>query len=510
MSAKPNPSEPVTMSSVPAAASSRRLGLALLVVASAQLMLVLDDSIANIALPSIQNELGIAPASLPWVINAYILAFGGLLLFGGRLGDLYGRRRILQIGIGLFTVSSLVAGLAPAGPVLVAARAVQGLGAALTAPNALALIATTFPAGEARNKALALYGAMSGLGVTVGLLLGGVLTGTLGWRWVFFINIPIGLALLAGTRILVDAPPHTGRLDVPGALTGTGGIAALVFAIIHGGEQGWTDPTTLIAVALAAILLPVFVIIESRSADPMLPLRLFADRNRTGSYLGMLFVSFGPMGTFYLLTLYMQHILQYDPVRTGLAWLPFGAGIILSAGIASKLVAKFAPRVVAVAGILTSTASILWLSTITPDSGYVQHLMVGIFAVAVGFGLSFVPLTLTAVTGVRSEDSGIASALLNAAQQIGVALGIAALSTISVTTTENRLPNALTALYDARTAGNADAVATTSQAIVDGYTAALSSGAIILGAAALIVLLLVTARPHHQHEQTRAKGTTQT
>ncbi|MHA7181347.1 MFS transporter [Arthrobacter sp. MDB2-24] len=290
------------LSGRPAAAKSRSLALALLVVAGAQLMLVLDDSIANIALPSIQNELAVSSASLPWVINAYILAFGGLLLFGGRLGDLFGRRRILQIGIGLFTISSLVAGIAPTGPVLVAARAVQGLGAALTAPNALALISTTFPAGEARNKALALYGAMSGLGVTVGLLLGGVLTGMLGWRWVFFINLPIGLALLAGTRTLVDAPRHTGRPDVPGAVTGTGGIAALVFAIIHGGEQGWDVPATLIVFALAAVLLPAFVTIETRSADPMLPLRLFADRNRTGSYLGMLFVSFGPMGTFYLLT----------------------------------------------------------------------------------------------------------------------------------------------------------------------------------------------------------------
>lgn len=477
---------------------SRKLGLALLVVASAQLMLVLDDSIANIALPSIQNELGIPSASLPWVINAYILAFGGLLLFGGRLGDLFGRQRVLQIGIGLFTLSSLVAGIAPAGPVLVAARAVQGLGAALTAPNALALITTTFPAGEARNKALALYGAMSGLGVTVGLLLGGVLTGTLGWRWVFFINLPIGLALLAGTRILVDAPRHTGRLDLPGAVTGTGGIAALVFAIIHGGEQGWDVPATLIAFALAAVLLPAFVIIEARSTDPMLPLRLFRDRNRTGSYLGMLFISFGPMGTFYLLTLHMQHILEYGAVRTGLAWLPFGAGIIISADLASRLVLRFAPRTVAVAGILVSTAAILWLSTITPTSGYVQHLMVGIFAVAVGFGLSFVPLTLTAVTDIRPEDSGIASALLNAAQQIGVALGIAVLSTVSVTTTEDRIPNALTVLHQARATGDTGTAATTSQAIVDGYTTALSSGALILAAAALVVTLMVTAHPHQR------------
>lgn len=339
---------------------------------------------------------------------------------------------------------------------------------------------------------------MSGLGVTVGLLLGVVLTGTLGWRWVFFINLPIGLALLAGTRILVDAPRHTGRLDLPGAVTGTGGIAALVFAIIHGGEQGWDVPATLIAFALAAVLLPAFVIIEARSTDPTLPLRLFADRNRTGSYLGMLFISFGPMGTFYLLTLHMQHILEYGAVRTGLAWLPFGAGIIISADLASRLVLRFAPRTVAVPGILVSTAAILWLSTITPTSGYVQHLMVGIFAVAVRFGLSFVPLTLTAVTDIRPEDSGIASALLNAAQQIGVALGIAVLSTVSVTTTEDRIPNALTVLHQARATGDTGTAATTSQAIVDGYTTALSSGALILAAAALVVTLMVTAHPHQR------------
>src|SRR5687768_4991828 len=243
----------------PASSGGRGLSLSLIVIATAQLMLVLDDTIANIALPSIQRELDVPSAALPWVINAYILAFGGLLIFGGRVGDLFGRRRILQFGILLFTAASLAAGLAPTGPVLIAARALQGIGAALVAPNALALIATTFPAGQARNKALAIYGAMSGLGITVGLLLGGVLTGTLGWRWVFFINVPIGLALLAGSRTLVDAPRHQGRMDLVGALTGTGGITAIVFAIIRGGEHGWTDALTLASSAVAAVLIPVFI-----------------------------------------------------------------------------------------------------------------------------------------------------------------------------------------------------------------------------------------------------------
>jgi len=481
--------------------SGRRLGVALLVIATAQLMLVLDDSIANIALPTIQNELGIPAATLPWIINAYILAFGGLLIFGGRVGDLFGRRRTLQLGVALFTVASLAAGLAPTGPVLIAARALQGIGAALTAPNALALIATTFSTGEARNKALAIYGAMSGLGVTAGLLLGGVLTGTLGWRWVFFINVPIGLALLAGTRTLVEASRHQGRMDLAGALTGTGGITAIVFAIIRGGEHGWTDVLTLASFAVAAVLIPVFIGLQARSSDPLLPLRLFRDRNRSGSYLAMLMVSFGPMGTFYLLTLYMQHILGYSPVQTGLAWLPFGIGIVLGAGIASKLVVRFAPRVISTTGILIASAAIFWFSTIQSGTGYLA-LLPGIFALAFGFALSFIPLTLTAVNNIKAQESGIASALLNSAQQIGVALGVAVLSTISVSITESRLPDALTALYTSRASRDAAANATASAALTSGYTTALFIAAILLAASALITALIINAGPQKETTQT--------
>ncbi|WP_457963734.1 MFS transporter [Arthrobacter sp. D1-29] len=478
----------------------RRLGLALLVIATAQLMLVLDDSIANIALPTIQNEVGIPAATLPWVINAYILAFGGLLIFGGRVGDLFGRRRTLQLGVLLFTVASLAAGLAPTGPVLIAARALQGIGAALTAPNALALIATTFPAGEARNKALAVYGAMSGLGITAGLLLGGVLTGTLGWRWVFFINVPIGLALLAGTRTLVDAPRHEGRMDLVGALTGTGGITALVFAIIRGGEQGWNDVLTLASLAVAAVLIPVFIRLQARSSDPLLPLRLFRDRNRSGSYLAMLLVAFGPMGTFYLLTLYMQHVLGYNPVLTGLAWLPFGVGIVLGAGTASKLVVRFAPRIISTAGILISSAAVLWFSTIQSSTTYAA-LLPGIFALAFGFALSFIPLTLTAVNNIEAQDSGIASALLNSSQQIGVALGVAVLSTVSVGITDARLPDALTKLYTSHAAGDAALRATAGEALTSGYSAALFVAAILLAASGLITALVINARAQSEGHQ---------
>ncbi|PYE53936.1 MFS transporter [Deinococcus yavapaiensis] len=295
----------------PTSPKSSQLGLPLLVIAAAQLMLVLDDSIANVALPTLQRELGISSANLPWVVNAYILAFGALLLFGGRAGDLYGRRRVFQSGLLLFTVASLLVGLAPNAALLIAARALQGVGAALTAPNAFALITTTFPAGATRNKALAVYGAMSGLGIVAGLLLGGLLTGTLGWRWVFFINIPVGLLVLAGTRTLVEAARQPGRLDVLPAITGTLGMASLVYA----GEQGWTDPLTLGAFAGAAVLIPLFLLSQARRANPLLPLGLFRDCNCAGSYLGMLLLAIGPMGTFYLVTLFMQHILGYSPIR---------------------------------------------------------------------------------------------------------------------------------------------------------------------------------------------------
>lgn len=251
------------------------------------------------------------------MINAYILAFGGLLLFGGRLGDLYGRRRMLQVGMAIFTIASLFVGLAQDGVSIIASRGLQGMGAALTAPNALALIATTFPEGKARNGAMAVYGAMSGLGIIAGLILGGLLTGLLGWRWAFYINIPIGLAVLAGSRTLVEAELHKGRPDLAGALTSILGMAALVFGITRGGEHGWTDSITLAAFATAVILLPVFLILQARSKDPLLPPRLFKERNRAGSYLAMLLLGFGPMGMIYMLTLYLQHILGYSPIMIG-------------------------------------------------------------------------------------------------------------------------------------------------------------------------------------------------
>src|SRR5688500_11202557 len=265
---------------VRATSTGQRLGLSLLVIATAQLMLVLDDTIANIALPSIQRELGVPISTLPWIINAYILAFGSLLLFGGRIGDLFGRRRVLRFGLGVFAVASLLGGLGINVEMLVVARGLQGIGAALIAPNALALIATTFPVGASRNKAMAVYGAMSALGITIGVLLGGILTGLLSWRWVFFINVPIGLAVLAGSRVLAAGQSSSASLDTPGAVTGTGAMVALAYGITRGGEHGWNDSVTLGAFVAALALAILFLWIESRRENPMLPLGLFRDRNR--------------------------------------------------------------------------------------------------------------------------------------------------------------------------------------------------------------------------------------
>jgi EmrB/QacA subfamily drug resistance transporter len=464
------------------------------VIATAQLMLVLDDSIANIALPSIQADLGVSAANLPWVINAYVLVFGALLLFGGRVGDLFGRRRVLRIGLVVFVAASLLGGLAPNTALLIGARGLQGLGAALAAPNALALIATTFPMGKPRNKAMAVYGAMSAVGIVAGVLLGGALTGLLDWRWVFFINVPIGLAVLAGTPVLAEGQRHRSRLDTPGAVTGTGAMVSLVYGITRAGEHGWTDAWTLAAFAAAAVLLVVFLVLQARTAQPLLALGLFADRNRAGSYATVLFIGAGLMGSFYLLALFLQQVLQFGALKTGVASLPFAVGIILASGISAKLVERLAPRVVAAPGLVLAAAGMFWLSTLTVNSSYVGHVMPALFLTAFGLGLAFVPLTLTAVHRVADDRAGVASALVNTAQQIGAALGLAVLTTVSTTAAEAQLPGAVRVLQQGLADGDTGAVATAGQALAEGYTTAFLAGAGLLLAAAVLVAVTVTNR----------------
>ncbi|WP_308313964.1 MFS transporter [Streptomyces sp. GbtcB7] len=479
----------------------RHLGLALFVIAAAQLMVVLDATITNIALPAIQTDLGVSDANLAWIVNSYALAFGGLLLLGGKAGDLFGRRKMFQVGIAVFTLASLLGGLAPNESLLIGARVLQGVGAALAAPSALALITTTFPAGKSRNTAMGVYAAMGGVGATVGLLLGGTLTDVLDWRWVFFVNIPIGLAVLAGTRTLVEAERHPGRLDVPGAITGTGGLIALVYGITRGGEHGWTDGVTLVSFAAAAVLLAAFLYLQARTADPMMPLRLFKDRTRSGSYATMLFIGAGMFATFYFLTLYMQLILGYSPVRTGFAYLPFSFGMAMAAGISSKLVSHLAPRLIAGPGLLVAAVGMLWFATLEPDSSYTAHLMPAMFVTALGLGMSFVPMTLGAVSGVSHQDTGVASALLNTAQQIGGALGLAILSTISTSAANAKLPEAAGSLYRGLATKDFALVAKAGDAVTHGYTMAF-----VAAAAMFVAGLLVTGFAINADRQQHTEG----
>jgi EmrB/QacA subfamily drug resistance transporter len=474
------------------------------VIATAQLMLVLDDAIANIALASIQADLDVSTATLPWIITAYVLAFGGLLLFGGRVGDLYGRLRVFRVGVVVFTIASLLDGLAPTGPLLIAARALQGVGAALAAPNALALIATNFPEGQARNKAMGVYGAMSGLGITGGVLLGGLLTGALSWRWIFLINVPIGIAVLVGTRVLAEGERHHGRLGLLSALTGTLGVLALAYGISHGGEHGWLDTPTLGALGAAAVLLTWFIALQRGTEDPMLPLALFADRNRTGSYAAMLFIGAALMGTGLLLTLYMQQVLHFSPIKTGFAFLPFSAGIIVSQGVSAKLVERLTPRAIITPGLLLAAASMFWLSVLSPDSSYFGHVLPGVFLTAFGLGVGFVPLTATIVHGVADGQVGVASAVFNAAQQIGAALGVAVFGSVATAASAERLPDAARTLERGLASADRRLVTTAEEALTHGYTTALLVAAALLVLAALITSLAINAERKPEPANARA------
>lgn len=483
-----------THSTVATAAPASALRLPLLVVATAQLMLVLDDTIANIALPSIQRQFGVPDSVLPWIINAYVLAFGSLLLFGGRLGDLFGRRRVLRIGLALFSAASLVGGLGVNAEMLIASRGLQGLGAALVAPNVLALIATTFPTGRSRNLAMAVYAAMSAVGITVGVLLGGVLTGMLSWRWVFLINVPIGLAVLLGTRSLAEGARGHGKLATVDAVSASGALFALSFGITHGSEQGWGESMTLAALGGAAVLAGAFAWLQMKRAHPMLPLRLLRDPNRSGSYLVVLFIGAGLMATYYLLTLYMQQVLGFSPVLAGVASLPVSVGIVLSAGISTKLVERLAPRLVAVPGLAIAAAGMLWLSTLSVGSSYLWHVLPALFVTYFGLGLGFMPLTLAAVHGVAETDAGVASAILNTAQQIGAALGVSVLATVASSTTSRTLPDAGRVLNTATASGDAAAIVSATAALTSGFNSAFLAAAAMMLLAIGIVLVMVKTR----------------
>jgi EmrB/QacA subfamily drug resistance transporter len=357
-------------------------GIALAVIAGAQLMVVLDATIVNIALPQIQGALNFSTTGLSWVLNAYTLTFGGLLLLGGRAGDILGRRRVFIFGILLFSLASLLGGLATSSAWLLAARALQGVGGAIASPTALALITTNFAEGRDRNRAFGVYAAVSGSGAAVGLLAGGMLTSWLSWRWVLFVNVPIGvvLALLAPLYI-TESERHPGRFDVSGALTSTAGMVALVYGFIRAAQEGWSDVVTIGSFVAAIVLLSVFLSIETRTRQPITPLHMFRNRNRAGSYGIMLGLSAALFGMFFFLTLFVQEVLGYSPLRAGLAFLPVSAVIIVGAQLVARLLPTVGPKRFMVAGALLATGGLAWLSRITVSSGYLDGLLGPIFGV---------------------------------------------------------------------------------------------------------------------------------
>ena len=425
------------------AGGRRHLGLALLVIATAQLMVVLDATIVNVALPHIQRALGFSGTGLEWVVNAYAVTFGGLLLLGGRAGDLLGRRRVFIAGLVLFSAASLAGGFATSQGWLLAARAVQGAGGALVAPTALALIVTTFAEGPARNRAMGVYAAMSGGGAAAGMVAGGLLTTCLSWRWVLFVNVPIGLLVAAAAPfVLARSARRRGRFDLPGAAAGTGGVALLVYGLSNagtgpGGVSHWADPKVAASLAAALVLLASFVVIESRSRHALMPLRIFASRSRSGAYVIMLLIATAMSGFFFFLTIFVQDVLGYSALKAGVAFLPFAGTLVVISGLAGHLVARAGARPLMLAGTAATSGGMYWFSRIGVHTAYASGLLGPSLLTAAGLGLLFVPLSLAALTRVRDQDSGVASSLLNTGQQVGGAIGLAALGTVAWTAVAN-------------------------------------------------------------------------
>ncbi len=428
--------------------------LALVVIATAQLMVMLDLTIVNIALPSMQRELHFSATNLTWVVDAYVLVFGGLLLLGGRLGDLFGRRRMFAVGIAAFAGASLAGGLATDQAWLIAARAIQGIGAAIASPTALSLIVTTFEEGAPRNRAMGVYAGMSAAGGALGLLLGGILVDVASWRWVLFVNVPIAIAVLVLTPMSLHAgrapSGRSHRLDVPGALSISAGMALLVYGLVSAPTNGWSSPRTDLAFAVAALLLAVFVAIERSSKEPLIPLGFLRNRNRAAGFGVMLLLGAAMLSLIFFLTQFLQDILHYSPIFAGVAYLPIPISVATTSVVVSRLVRRYGVRRFLVVGPVLVAAGLLWVSGVNETSSYAQ-VFGPLVLVGLGMGLSFVPLTLNAVASVEGHQSGLASALLNTSQQLGGSLGLATLVTVAATATRDQLQHAVTGLRAAGT-----------------------------------------------------------
>jgi len=472
--------------------------LALGVIAVAQLMIVLDASIVNIALPSAQRDLNISDADRQWVVTAYTLAFGGLLLLGGRIADFAGRKRVFVIGLIGFAVASALGGVASSAGLLYAARGLQGLFAALMAPAALSILSVTFTEGKERATAFGVFGAISGGGAAIGLILGGVLTEYASWRWCLGVNVPIALlAAYAATRVVRESRAEGNtKYDIPGAVLVSLGLVSLVYGFTEAAKEknpgkstevlGWTDSSTLTFLGLAVVLLVAFVLWERRTKHPLLPLRVALDRNRGGSYLVFLFIGAGLFAMFLFLTFYFQATLGYSPLRSGFAFLPFSIGIIAGAGVISQLLPKYGPKPIMVPGLVAASIGMLLLTQITQDTSYWTHILPSLILMSVGMAAVFIPASSTALVGVGSHDAGVASALLNTSQQVGGSLGTALLNTLYA--------GAVTTFLADNLKGSADAKAVASDALVHGYHVAFFWGAMMLIAALIVAVLLINAK----------------
>jgi len=464
-----------------------RPGLALAIMLGAQLMIILDATVVNIALPHIESGLHFSATSLSWVMNGYTLTFGGLLLLGGRAGDILGRRRTFLAGIAIFTLASLAGGLATSAGMLLAARAAQGAGGALASPAVLALVVSGFPEGGERTRALAVYAGVVTGGSSLGLVLGGLITEWLSWRWVLFVNVPIGIAVVALTPLFVaETPRQAGRFDLAGAVTSTAGVAALVYGFIRAASDGWGNSTALAAFGAAVVLLAAFLLTETRARQPITPLRLFADLSRSGSFAARLLLVAGMFGMFFFLTQFLQDVLGFSPLRAGVAFLPMTITLFATSRAVPRLIPRFGGKRLMVLGMLPVIAGMTWLSRVSPATSYWTGVFEPMVAFGAGMGVVFVPLTSASLTGVRPEDSGAASSMVNVMQQVGGSLGLAVLVAVFGTATRNALAHPVAGL---------SATALAHRVLAHGMSVAFGLAAVFDVVTLVLIALLLRGRP---------------
>ena len=476
--------------------SARRRWIAMALLAAAQFVVVLDAAIVNVALPSIGTDLNFSQENLSWVVNAYTLTFGGFLLLGGRMADLLGRRRLFMAGLVLFALASLAGGLATSDGQLIAARAVQGLGAALVSPAALSLVTVLFAEGAERNKALGVWGAVAGSGGAVGVLLGGVLTEWAGWEWVLYVNVPVGIvAALLATRLLPESRNGGARhFDVAGAVSITAGVSLLVYALVDANSAGWTSAQTLGLSGVALALIAAFVAIERRTKAPLVPFPgIFRIRTISGINVAAVLIAAALFAMFFFVSLYMQQVLGYDALKAGISYLPLAVGIIVSAGVASTLTTRFGFKPTLIAGLIITAAGLIWFAQVSPNGTYVSDILFPSLLAAVGLGLAFVSMTVAAVSGVEPHEAGLASGMINTSQQVGGALGLAILVSVANGTTT-----------DAATAGTSMPVALT-QGFADAFL--VGAGFAIVGA--ILAAVVISGRASREHAEAARRGDVQ-